>query len=216
MKPAIGTLFALSLCVFRKEKGLLAIVIFSFGLLCPQGREQNGKVPPTGTSVTAPTVHAVIQAIEDEIYDYGFEEDYSQIGENFAGDPSKWESRMPIYINPEIEDDEGQVIYRLMHYGEIYRVFTIRKNGLVVLDGDPELAFPPTQPSLKTLYMNEGRVRQLKHDWLRDSFLIDTAPESKRVQAASERQMRRTGYSYWRSVVLPNRARASNVAAPGR
>ncbi len=176
----------------------------------------NGHTEGAKRKISKIEIQAVLQAVQDEIYDYGFEEDYTRVGENLAGDPSKWNRRMPIYIDPEIEIDEGQVIYRLMHYGEIYRVFTIRKDGLAVLDGDPELAFPPTQPSLKTLYMNEGRVRQLKHDWLRDSFLIDTAPESKRVQAASERQMRRTGYSYWRSVVLPNRARASNVAAPGR
>jgi hypothetical protein len=159
-------------------------------------------------------IQAVVQAVQDEIYDYGLEEDYSQVGENLAGDPSKWESRMPIYINPGIEDEEGRVIYSLMHYGEIYRVFTIRKDGVVILDGDPELEFPPTQPSLKTVYMKKGRVRQLKHDWIRDSFLIDTAPEPRIVQEASERQIRRTGYSYWQSVVLPNRARASTVAAP--
>ena len=161
-------------------------------------------------------IQAVVQAVQDEIYDYGFEDDYSRVGENLARDPSKWKSRMPICVNPEIEDGEGRVIYQLMHYGEIYRVFTIRKDGLVILDGDPELEFPPTQASLKTLYMNKGRVRQLKHDWLRDSFLIDTAPESRIVQDAAERQMRRIGYSYSQSVVLPNRARASTAAAPGR
>ena len=175
----------------------------------------NGHVEGAKRKISKIEIQDVLQAVQDEIYDYGFEEDYSQIGENLAGDPSKWESRMAIYIKPEIENYGGQVIYRLMHYGEIYRFFTIRKDGFVILDGDPELEFPPTQPSLKTLSMNEGRVRQMKRDWLRDSFLIDTAPESKRVQAASERQIRRTGYSYWQSVVLPNRARASNVAAPG-
>jgi hypothetical protein len=106
-------------------------------------------------------IHAVVQAVQDEIYDYGFEEDYSQVGENLAGDPSKWESRMPIYIDPGIEGGEGRVIYSLMRYGEIYRVFTIRKDGVVILDGDPELEFPPAQPSRKTVNMNKGRVRQL-------------------------------------------------------
>jgi hypothetical protein len=71
MKAAIGTLFPLSPSVHRTRKWLTVSAILSFGFLCPEAREQNGKIDLTETSVTATTEHAVIQAIEDEIYDWG-------------------------------------------------------------------------------------------------------------------------------------------------
>lgn len=154
--------------------------------------------------IKAREVAAVIQAVQDEIYDYGFEADYLRVGENLARRGSARISRMPIYIDPDVSNGEGRVIYDAAHYGEVLRVFFIRADGLAVLDGDPELGFPRTQPSRRTAYIEGGVVRRMKHDWLKRSFRIDTSPTRGTVRAAADRQIRRTGFSYWKSVILPN------------
>jgi hypothetical protein len=149
-------------------------------------------------------VAAVIQAVQDEIYDYGFEDDYSQVGENPARRGSARISRMPIYIDPSVKNGEGRVIYHAAHYGEVFREFFIREDGIVVLDGDPGLGFPPTQPSHRTAYMEGTSVRRMKRDWLKRFFRIDMSPSSRTIRAAADRQIRRTGFSYWKSVILSN------------
>jgi hypothetical protein len=69
-----------------------------------------------------------------------------------------------------------------MHDGEVYRLFSIRKDGVVVLDGNPQNEFPPTQTSLKTLYMNDDEVCEMKldrlHAFFRDRYC------SRRARAA--------------------------------
>jgi hypothetical protein len=193
MKPAIGTLFALSLCVFRKEKGLLAIVIFSFGLLCPQGREQNGKVPPTGTSVTATTEHAVIQAIEDEIYDWGCQNSVDLVAHEISRD----KYQLPVYINPNIYNGRGEVIYKFMPIGELYRSFFPEADGLIQLDNDPGIGFGPERPSYNTLFMDDDELCRFKHDWLKLFFIIEGHPGRERIAEARMRQKSRLGDSYY-------------------
>ena len=66
------------------------------------------------------------QAICDEIYDYGYYSEFYQIGNN-VGTPQHWVARVRIYIDPMYNsaDQYGQVIYKLMPYGRIYRLFNI-------------------------------------------------------------------------------------------
>jgi hypothetical protein len=148
--------------------------------------------------VTAPEVKAVIQAVEDEIYDYGQHGEFYQIGDNL-GTPQHWKSRMRIYINPEydLEDGVGQVIYKFMPYGEILRFFFLEGDGKVELDGDPHNRFPPTQPSLQTVYMDDQKVCRMKQSWLKRFFVIDVSPTPEIIQQAARRQKLRTGYSDW-------------------
>jgi hypothetical protein len=147
--------------------------------------------------LTADEVQAVILAVQDEIYDYGYEPRFYQLGEN-AGVPSHWRSRLPIYVNSAFDDEGmGQVIYKLMPHGEVFRFFDIGANGLVMLDGDPELDFPPTQPSLKTVYMDDDELCRMKHTWIRQFFVVDTSPTRDTVQDAVRRQKLRTGFSAW-------------------
>ena len=100
-----------------------------------------------------------------------------------------------------------------MHDGEVYRLFSIRKDGVVVLDGNPQNEFPPTQTSLKTLYMNDDEVCEMKLDWLHAFFEIDTAPDERVLRAAARRQKGRTGASHWKSFILPHQTK--QPSAPG-
>jgi len=70
--------------------------------------------------LTRAELQAVVQAVQDEIYDYGYEREYYVIGDNL-GTSAHWVSRVPLYINPEMNDGVGQAIYKLMPYGEVFR-----------------------------------------------------------------------------------------------
>ena len=151
---------------------------------------------------------AVIQAVEDEVYDYGYQKDFYHIGENIGTSASAPRTRVRIYIDPEIDaaDQSGQIIYKLLPYGEVFRDYTILKNGLVVLAGNPQNGFPQTQESsTKTLYMDDDEVCRMRRDWLRRFFTVDDSPSPSRIHQAAERQKERTGFSDWESRHSPRR-----------
>ena len=72
---------------------------------------------------------------------------------------------------------------------------------------------PPTQTSLKTLYMNDDEVCEMKLDWLHAFFEIATAPDERVLRAAARRQKGRTGASHWKSFILPHQKK--QPSAPG-
>ncbi len=142
---------------------------------------------------------AVTQAIEDEIYDYGYQKNFYQMGEQM-GTSRAPRTRMRVYIQPEVElrNGEGRVIYKLMPIGEVLREFATNKDGLVVLSGNPQVGFPPTQESsTKTVYMDDDEVCKMKHDWLKSFFEVDDLPSPERIAEAVRRQKLRTGFSDW-------------------
>jgi hypothetical protein len=102
-----------------------------------------------------------------------------------------------LYINPSLEDGEGQAIYKLMPYGEVLRFFDVHDDGTIVLDGDPEIGFPASQPNRKTVYLKDSVVYGMKRDWVKSSFSVDLSPSPEMVQAAVRRQKQRTGFSAW-------------------
>jgi hypothetical protein len=106
-------------------------------------------------------------------------------------------TRVPLYIDPMVEDGEGQAIYKLMPYGEVLRLFHVHDDGTVVLDGDPELGFPASQPNRKTVYLKDSDVGQMKRDWVKAFFGVDLSPSPEMVQDAVRRQKQRTGFSAW-------------------
>ncbi len=73
--------------------------------------------------ITDAEVKAVIQAVEDEIYDRGYEKEYGDVDVPPACGPRRSATCIRIYINPEIDADGtgGEVIYKLMPYGEVFR-----------------------------------------------------------------------------------------------
>jgi hypothetical protein len=155
---------------------------------------------PQKRKVSDSDLKAVVQAVEDEIYDYGYEKHFRQMSENIAGPASPPQIRMRIYIDPEIDptDESGRVIYKLMPYGEVLREFIIRRNGLVVLSGDPQNGFPLTQESnTKTVYLDDDDVCRMKRDWIRSFFVVDDSPGPEIIQEAVKRQKLRTGFSDW-------------------
>ena len=138
------------------------------------------------------------QAICDEIYDYGYYGEFYQIGEN-VGTSQHWVARVRIYIDPMYNsaDQHGQVIYKLMPFGQIYRLFYIDKDGRLTLDGNPQNRFPITQPSRQTVFMDEEEVRRYERVWMKSSFTIDTEPSIDTIQSAVKQQKIRTGFSEW-------------------
>jgi len=143
-------------------------------------------------------LRAVVQAVEDEIYDYAYEKKFYHMGENVAGATSATRTSMRIYVDPEIDstDESGRIIYKLMPYGEVLRDFVIRRDSLVVLSGDPQNGFPQTQESsTKTVYLDDDEVCRMKHDWIKSYFVVDDSPSPERVQDAIKRQKLRTGFS---------------------
>jgi hypothetical protein len=149
-------------------------------------------------NLTPAEVQSVEHAVQDEIYDYEYFGSSYQIGQNI-GTPEHWISRLHIYINPvyDAADDHGEVIYKLMPYGQVYRLFFLDSKNGVQLDGDPQNKFPITQPSHLTVYMDEDDVCRDERKWMKSFFTIDTAASPAIIQAASKRQKSRTGFSYW-------------------
>ncbi len=170
----------------------LVLLLAIFGILCP-GYARQGKRP-----LSPSEVKGIIQAVEDEIYDTESYGEFYQMGDNL-GSPQHWKARMHIYVDPEYDQTEnvGEVVYKFMPYGEILRVFSLSKDGLVVLDGDPHNRFPPTQPSHQTVYADDEEVCRMKHNWANQSFVVDVSPTPTMIQEAARRQKSRTGFSVW-------------------
>lgn len=136
-------------------------------------------------------VTAIVQAVEDEIYDYGYQSKF-----NYVGDAAEGRTKVPIYISPKIDKDSvGEVIYKYMPFGEVSRRFLLRKDGLVILYGDPELAFPPQLPDTNTLYLNDEDVCRLKAEWTKAYFTVDPEATTDRIKLASNRQKERVKFS---------------------
>ncbi|QMV17272.1 hypothetical protein GOB94_00025 [Granulicella sp. 5B5] len=157
--------------------------------------------------LTSAEIQSVERAIQDEIYDYDYFRSFYQIGENI-GTPEHWISRLHVYINPAYDaaDGHGVVIYKLMPYGQVYRLFFLGSKNGVQLDGDPQNKFPITQPSRLTVYMDEDEVCRDERTWTKSFFNIDTAATPAIIEAASKRQKARTGFSYWEHEHEPDNA----------
>ena len=97
----------------------------------------------TEQPVGQPVVTKLIQAIEDEIYAKGYQTRYGDLGEP----GSHGVHRIAVYVQPLISKGRGWIVYKLMPFGEIYRMYSISADGEVRLHGDPSIGFPPTQPT---------------------------------------------------------------------
>jgi hypothetical protein len=85
-----------------------------------------------------------------------------------------------------------------MPYGEVFRVFIVDDDGLIELVGNPQNRFPVTQPSLKTIYMDDDDLAQMRRTWIKRTFDVDDSPTVEMRQGAIKRQkLRNRGFSDW-------------------
>jgi hypothetical protein len=154
--------------------------------------------PDSKVRVTQSEIGSLAQAIQDEIYDYEYEEHFFPEGGPVGDVISSTRVRVPLYVDPEIGDGQGRIIYKLMPHGEVIRYFHVQRDGTVRLEGDPQLGFPASQPSRKTVYLRDDDLARMKRDWVKSAFDIDLSPSPERVQDAVRRQKQRNdGFSAW-------------------
>ena len=152
----------------------------------------------TKIRLTQSETKALVQAVEDEIYDREDQGYFFPEGGPVGDVISESKTRVPLYVDPVVEDGEGEAIYKLMPYGEVLRLFHVHNDGTIVLDGDPELGFPASQPNRKTVYIKDDDLVRMKHDWVRSSFEINLWPSPESIQDVVRRQKQRTGgFSAW-------------------
>lgn len=172
-----------------------AVLLCSFLLIA---LSTSSRQPDSKVRVTQSEISGIAQAIEDEIYDYEYEGHFFPEGGPVGDVVSSTRVRVPLYVDPEIRGGEGRVIYKLMPHGEVIRYFHIQGDGTVRLGGDPELRFPASQPSRKTVYLRDDDLCRMKRDWVKSAFDVDLSPNSERIQDAVRRQKQRNdGFSAW-------------------
>lgn len=180
---------------------LLAIIITT-----QESKKADGVIDKSKatTKLVAPSmltdkdISEIIRAVEDEIYDYGYYKKYWGFGHD-TGDSKHWISEVPIYIKPSPDKDGNNwVIYRLMPYGEVYRLVSINNDGIAVLGGDPEIGFPVTQPSHLTVFDDDEEICRMKAEWKKKYFHIEDEPAISVIEKAADRQEIRVGFSYWK------------------
>src|SRR5690348_14234823 len=104
---------------------------------------------------------AIALAIEDEVYDRGYQKSFDMVGPEIRPGVTQ----IVGYVEPQLKDGGGTVIYKLMPYGEVMRGYHFDKGGLAVLEGDPDGGFPPTDGDTLTLYMDDDDICRAKHSW---------------------------------------------------
>jgi len=134
-------------------------------------------------------INAVIEAIQDEIYDLKLEKDFFSVGTTTKD--NRDQEILNVYLQPDVmEDSRSWVIYKLMPDGEILRMYEIGRSGRIYLHGKPG-EFRITQPDYPTVFMDDDELCKLKHDWVRRHFVVDTNPSAELVAAARARQRAR-------------------------
>lgn len=126
-------------------------------------------------------------AIVDEIYSERMHGSFADVGESVQGN----KRRINIYIKPILNDRNGWVVYKLMPVGEVYRMFSLSGDGGVLLYGDIDNEFPPTQPSYKTVYMSDEQLIEIKKTWTLDYIEISLSPGEDEIKKSIARQRNR-------------------------
>ncbi len=157
--------------------------------VCQQEHKDSSDEKSLNTRPLSPTdKRAVVQAIVDEMYvnnlqGYGFD-----VGKQNSD--STYE--LTAYFKPTLRSDRvGWIIHKLMPYGEVLRLFSLRDDGVAVLYGKLRDRFPPTQPSYLTVYMDDEELCQSKKNWSREHFTVELKPSADRIAEARTRQEKR-------------------------
>jgi hypothetical protein len=134
-------------------------------------------------------MNAVIEAIQDEIYDLNLEKYVNDIGTRSPNNRNQYS--VNVYFQPEvIENSRSWVIYKLMPDGEILRMYELGRSGRIYLHGKPG-EFRMTQPDYPTVFMDDDELCKLKHDWKKRYYTVNTDPSAELVAAARARQRAR-------------------------
>jgi hypothetical protein len=148
-------------------------------------------VPTAEPKLTDNVRIELVNAVEDEIYDYGLEGKFRSVGKALGND----EFEIPLFVTSDSKGSSYYVIYRLMPYGEMYRLITIGDDGLARLFRNPRSGFPPDAPAMQTVYYEDEHICQLKHNATKLSFVVILSPSKDRVKEAVDRQKKRYGFS---------------------
>ena len=167
----------------------LQVLICAFFAMPYTHAQGNTPAGPKVLSEDAKT--EIVQAVEDEIYDYGLERKFRSIGKAIGDD----EFEIPLFVTADSSGSSYYVIYRLMPYGELYRLVTIGDDGVARLFRNPRSGFPPDAPAMQTVYVDDEHVCELKHGAVRVLFLVNMNPSSERVTETISRQTKRYGFS---------------------
>jgi hypothetical protein len=173
-----------------------SIISITFALLflaCSQvvGQEQKARADDKSDyarPLSQADKDAVVQAIIDEMYVNNLQPYVIDVGKEL----SRSEYQLNVYFKPSLnKDNVGWVIYKLMPYGQVYRLFSMRSDGLAILYGKLRDHFPPTQPSYLTVYMDEDELCQIEREWQKGYFTVQLKPNVDRVAEARARQKNR-------------------------
>lgn len=89
-----------------------------------------------------------------------------------------------------------RLIYRLMPYGELYRIAKVGPDGTVSVSRNPEMGFTPETSTTLTEYYDDDLICSLKQTALRLSFVVELHPSKTRVREAIRNQQIRYGFSH--------------------
>lgn len=182
MSPAVlSSIYAFIREGRRKEhisRVLLLLAVLAILVLSNQADAQQSRSPALMVGDTE--IQAVITAIKDEVYANGYQKAFVDIGPD----------RIPLYVNPRVENGMIWVIYKLMPFGEVLRgAFSTNNPQVAILAGDPHNNFPPTQgASMKTVYLPDDDVIKMKTTWRKSHFSVDMDPSAQTLAEAKRRQ----------------------------
>jgi hypothetical protein len=163
--------------------GTLAVVVGMLVLtfvLGVQAQQQKHSPKP----ISEARINSLIQAITDEMYAEGLAKEAIDVGQRENNGV-----RLNLFVKPTLtNENNGWAIYKLMPYGQVLRMFHISDDGTVLLEGELRNGFPSTQPSYKTVYMDEDELCAAEHDWIRRSFFVELQPNADAVREARQRQ----------------------------
>ena len=163
--------------------------IFAFLAVLSAIAQENGTA--TGPMLKDDVKKQVVSAVEDEIYDYNLEGKFRSVGKALGNE----EFQIPLFVTNDSKGSSYYVIYRLMPYGEMYRLITIGDDGLARLFRNPRSGFPPDAPASQTLYYDDEEICHAKHDAMKLSFIVSMNPSPERVKEAIHGQKNRYGFS---------------------
>jgi hypothetical protein len=169
---------------------LCAVLLVLTSTALPQGKRLNANTETQGAQkLTTADEEAVEQAIVDEIYAHHLQGYMADVGKQQSG--SVYE--LNAYFKPTLNSNKaGWVVYKLMPYGQVLRMFTLRRDGVAMLYGKLRDRFPPTQPSYLTVYMGDDELCQFETNALKAHFDVSLKPSAERVAQALARQKERT------------------------
>ena len=162
----------------------LAIVLVLLAIAQQKGDTSNSRL-------TDGVTKQLVSAVEDEIYDYHLQEKFRSIGKGLGNE----QFEIPLFVTGDSKDSSYYVIYRLMPYGEMYRLITIGDDGLARLFRNPRSGFPPDAPAMQTVYYDDEHICELKHNAIKLSFIVSIDPSQERLQEAIDNQKKRYGFS---------------------